>query len=109
GAGEGLDHATVRARWPESYADGAINPRVTPPGGESMTTFCTRVLDFLTEVVACPARVPIYVITHNGWIRTAKLVNGDVGPEELFATPEPFLEPIPFMPRTDLWCNPFSP
>lgn len=93
GVWEGLDHATVRTRWPESHIDGVLNPRVTPPGGEAMTAFATRVHEFLDELRSA-AHGRVYVVTHNGWIRVAQLLTGQVRAADLFAHSVPHLIPI---------------
>lgn len=107
GAWEGLDHATVQERWPASYVDGAIDPFVTPPDGESMHTLCARVLDFLSDLVETTDDRPTYLVTHNGWIRAARLVNGELSAATLFADSEPFLVPLLFRPAPERWHNPF--
>jgi len=93
GVWEGLDHATVRTRWPESYVDGVLNPRVTPPGGEGVTAFARRVYEFLDELRSA-ASGRVYVVTHDGWIRVAQLLTGQVGADDLFAHSVPHLVPI---------------
>lgn len=93
GTWEGLDHATVRTRWPESFVDGVLDPRVTPPGGETVTEFATRVYEFLAELRAA-ATGRVYVVTHNGWIRVAQLLTGQVAAGDLFAHGVPHLTPI---------------
>ena len=95
GEWEGLDHATVRARWPEAFVDGVISPNVVPPGGESLEQLRARVAGFLASID--DATEDVYVVTHNGWIRTALLLNGTIGLAELFAEPVPFLRPLPFV------------
>jgi len=94
GEWEGLDHATVRRRWPEAFKDGTIDPLITPPGGESMKELQDRVADFLVTVT--DMEEDVFVVTHNGWIRTAMLLNRDITLENLFAEAVPFLEPMAF-------------
>ena len=101
GEWEGLDHATVRSRWPQAFAHGAINPSFHPPGGESMRQLQDRVADFLRMLASRTDDVPVYVVTHNGWIRTAMLINGDVSKAELFTETVPFLQPIAFDLRSE--------
>jgi broad specificity phosphatase PhoE len=100
GEWEGLDHATVRARWPDAFVDGVISPDVVPPGGESLGQLRARVASFLADLE--DATDDVYVVTHNGWIRTALLLNGDIGIEGLFAEPVPFLQPLLFVPTAGL-------
>lgn len=95
GEWEGLDHATVRARWPAAFVSGVISPDFVPPGGESLDQLRDRVASFLASLDE--ATEDIYVVTHNGWIRTALLLTGTIGMDELFAEPVPFLQPLPLV------------
>ena len=96
-----MTHATVTARWPGVLADGVVDPSVTPPGGESIEQLGQRVVNFLDMVAERPDHRNAYFVTHNGWIRMALLLNGDITVERLFAGPVPFLRPIAFQPRPD--------
>lgn len=96
GVWEGLDHATVAARWPDDFVNGIIDPYAVPPGGESVEDVCVRISDFFDEI-ADESR-DVYVMTHNGWIRTALMMNGGIGFDEIFADPVPFLTPMEFAP-----------
>jgi len=98
---EGLDHATVRSRWPQAFAAGTIDPLVQPPGGESIRELQDRVAGFLRMLAAPTDEHDGYVVTHNGWTRTARLVNGELSKERLFADPVPFLQPIAFDLRSE--------
>jgi broad specificity phosphatase PhoE len=91
GAWEGLDHATVRQRWPE-YGEVTTDLMLTPPGGESLDAFTGRVQDFLLSLAGVV--MDTYVVTHNGWIRVALMLDGEISPDRLFAEPVPFLVPI---------------
>lgn len=94
---EGLDHATVKSRWPDSFVGSSVNPRFAPPGGETMQVFAARVADFLLELMThTSGDQDAYVVTHNGWIRTALLLRGQVEPDELFSESVAFLEPIAY-------------
>jgi len=93
GAWEGLDHATVQTGWPATFLpDGTLDPWAEPPGGETLPEFTARVQGFLEEVPD-PGHV-VYVVTHNGWIRVALWLTGQVDRESLFAESVPFLRPI---------------
>ena len=96
GEWEGLDHETVRRRWPE-YGTSKVDLMLTPPGGESLNEFVTRVKDFLEDLPSGTGDT--YVVTHNGWIRVALMLNQEVVPSRLFAESTPFLVPIPYTPR----------
>jgi broad specificity phosphatase PhoE len=106
---EGLDHATVELRWPGTFIDGVIDPRAAAPGGESVADLCARVADFVGMLMS-PESGPdsdtdVYVVTHNGWIRAAMLLNDEVELEELFAEPVPFLTPLRFAPDSTFGTN----
>lgn len=95
---EGLDHHTVRARWPESFVGDAVNPRFAPPGGESLDAFAQRVAGFLQDVFSGSHDGDVYVVTHNGWIRMARYLSGELALDELFTASVPFLEPALYLP-----------
>jgi broad specificity phosphatase PhoE len=92
GEWEGLDHETVRRRWP-AYGE-PVDLMLTPPGGESLDVFTARVKSFLQSLAG--ATQDSYVVTHNGWIRVARMLNAEIAPEQLFAEQAPFLVPIPY-------------
>ncbi len=101
GEWEGLDHATVRSRWPEAFAEGVIDPLMQPPGGESMRQLQDRIAGFLQTLAGQADDNDVYVVSHNGWIRTAMLVNGELSMDRLFAEPVPFPRPIAFELRPE--------
>ncbi len=96
GEWEGLDQATVEKRWPGTFVDGSIDPYAVPPGGESVDDLCARVVAFFDKVA--DEKRDVHAVTHNGWIRAAMLLNGQIAREDLFATQVPFLTPIAFEP-----------
>jgi broad specificity phosphatase PhoE len=93
GEWEGLDHATVRRRWP-AYGEQTTDLMLTPPGGESLDEFARRVKGFLLDLGG--ATDNSYVMTHSGWIRMALMLNCEIALDELFAEPVPFLVPISY-------------
>ena len=94
GEWEGLDHATVKARWPDAFAGKVVDPRTTPPGGEAIEQFGERVASFLEMLTERRTPEDVYVVTHNGWVRMALLINGYITVERLFAESVPFLQPL---------------
>ena len=98
GEWEDLDHATVESRWPGTFIDGVIDPYAIPPGGETVDDLCDRVRAFFA---ALDHDDDVYAVTHNGWIRAAMLLNGEIDRDNLFADPVPFLTPIRFAPSFD--------
>jgi broad specificity phosphatase PhoE len=104
---EGVDHVRVQQRWPTAYIDGRLDPGFDPPGGESMPTFAGRVAGFLREHVVSVSRSAstVYVVTHNGWIRTARFLNGEIERDELFGESVSFLTLEPYVPRAELLAS----
>lgn len=94
GEWEGMGHRQVRARWPEAFVQGHLNPDVDPPGGESLEQFTKRVASFLKTIAPHPADHDLFVVTHNGWIRVARHLNGEIPMDRLFAEQVPFMRPI---------------
>lgn len=94
GEWEGMGHRQVRARWPEAFVQGHLNPDVDPPGGESLEQFTKRVASFLKTIALHPADHDLFVVTHNGWIRVARHLNGEIPMDRLFAEQVPFMRPI---------------
>ncbi|MGD9961973.1 histidine phosphatase family protein [Nocardioides sp.] len=93
GEWEGLDHDTVRQRWP-AYGETDLDLMLTPPGGESVSEFGARVQAFLSDISG--ANTDTYIVTHNGWIRMSMLLNGTISRDTLFAESVPFMVPIPY-------------
>ncbi|MEU6815285.1 histidine phosphatase family protein [Streptomyces sp. NPDC046860] len=91
----GQPQSQVRLEFAQAFRDtGVMDPRFTPPGGEALETFETRIRSFLEDAVElCETATPV-AVSHNGWIRTAQYVLGLVEAEEIFAEGVPFLEPI---------------
>ena len=96
GEWQGLNHDAVRARWPWAFTGGKVNPLADPPGGETLDELSRRVGSFLTMLAERQGSSDVYVVTHNGWIRMALYLNGDIAFEKLFAEPVPFLQPTAF-------------
>lgn len=96
GRWEGMAHADVRERHPEAFlSSGHLDPRFTPPGGEDLTTFLTRITDFLAQMSRLEGSECIVAVSHNGWIRSALHLTGSFPAEEIFAASVPFAMPVP--------------
>lgn len=94
GMWEGMNKDLVRRTFPEAFlATGAFDATFTPPQGESLEEFSARVAGFLNEVCAEEPR-DIVIVTHNGWIRTARYLLGEISLPEIFSVDEPHLEPL---------------
>ncbi|MEV6404211.1 histidine phosphatase family protein [Streptomyces bobili] len=95
GRWEGMAHADVRERHPDAFlSSGHLDPRFTPPGGEDLTAFLTRITDFLAQMSRLEGREHIVAVSHNGWIRSALHLTGDFPMEEIFAAGVPFAVPV---------------
>ncbi|MGW0877791.1 histidine phosphatase family protein [Streptomyces sp. NPDC002740] len=95
GRWEGMAHADVRARHPEAFLpSGHLDPRFTPPGGEDLTAFLTRITDFLAHMARLEENERIVAVSHNGWIRSALHLTGGFPAEEIFAANVPFAVPV---------------
>lgn len=97
---EGVARADVPALTPAAfYADGVLDARVTPPNGEPFDHFCERISSFLSEKME--RGIPVLAVTHNGWIRTARYLLGEIAVEQIFGDSEPHLVPLA-LPDTGL-------
>lgn len=95
GRWEGMTHADVRERYPEAFlSSGHLDPRITPPGGEDLTAFLSRIADFLAHMTRLEASEHIVAVSHNGWIRSALHLTGGFPVEEIFAASVPFAVPV---------------
>jgi broad specificity phosphatase PhoE len=94
GAWQGRVKAQVREEQPEAFTPaGTLDLRVTPPGGEPFEALCARVHAVLAELAARPADERIAVVSHNGVLRTARILLGLLSVEQASVTPEPFAQP----------------
>ncbi|RZU37789.1 alpha-ribazole phosphatase/probable phosphoglycerate mutase [Streptomyces sp. BK022] len=92
-AGQPQSH--VRAKFPQAFlSNGAMDPRFTPPGGETLDAFEARIRSFLQDAAELGGASSPAAVSHNGWIRTAHYVLGMIAVEQIFAEGIPFLEPI---------------
>ncbi|BDG10751.1 histidine phosphatase family protein [Anaeromyxobacter paludicola] len=68
GRWEGLTRGECEARYPEHWARHASDPRVAPPGGESIEDLLARVVPAIHR--ACEALdAPALLVTHGGVMR----------------------------------------
>jgi broad specificity phosphatase PhoE len=90
---EGVARVDVPALSPWAFsAEGMLDATVTPPNGEPFDRFCERISSFLSEKME--RGIPVLAVTHNGWIRTARYLLGEIAVEQIFAEAEPYLVPL---------------
>lgn len=93
GEWEGMRHERVQQVYPAWFdAQGIWDPRITPPGGETLQTVELRVRSFLASVWDS-RRIgqASVVVSHNGIIRIMRMISGQIPVESLFDTEEPSL------------------
>jgi broad specificity phosphatase PhoE len=85
----------IAQKFPEAFLpDGHLDPRVSPPGGETLVAFATRVNDFLAEQ-GSPGQGDLFLVTHNGVIRMMRFLLEAQPLLDIFAVAEPHLEARP--------------
>jgi probable phosphoglycerate mutase len=100
---EGMSKSSVRQAYPGAFLPNkAMDASYTPPGGEELSALLRRIRSFLNSVLSVSEPNPILVVTHNGWIRTAQLLCGHIGLEDVYTQSVPYLEPMPFRVETPL-------
>lgn len=75
------------------FPSGALDPRITPPHGETFTAFCQRVVNALSCYAALPSGSRVVVVSHNGVIRCIRYLIEGLTIEEAFDGGEPHLTP----------------
>lgn len=101
GEWEGQTWSQVREGWPCAFLAGdALNPRFTPPGGEDINAFWTRIRSFLLDLHNGDSR-PAVVVTHNGCIRAVKAMLGAIEIDDFFVGSEELSHPF-FISWSDL-------
>lgn len=92
GLWEGAPHEEVAENWPHAFRDGVLDAGFTPPDGETLDEFGHRIRGFLWEAES--NGLPCVAVTHNGWIRTALWICGQIGYDEIFGEAVPFMTDI---------------
>lgn len=91
GEWEGVSKQLMRDRHPDAFLpSGKMRPLFTPPGGEEIPDVGTRLMEFLEEQLLSGIE-RIAVVTHNGLIKTCRVLSEDLEPEEIFSKAEPNL------------------
>lgn len=91
---QGREKAQVRSERPDAFTErGTLDLQMTPPGGESWNDFEQRVRAVLLEIAACPADRRVALVSHNGVLRAARVLLGQVDVETASRMTEPFATP----------------
>lgn len=91
GVWEGREKKSLACEYPEAFLEsGALDARYAFEGGETLAEFSARVSDFLREYRG----EDVLVVTHNGWIRTARYLCGEIPQDDIFLKNEPHNRPL---------------
>jgi broad specificity phosphatase PhoE len=98
GEWEGKQKSEMRRDFPELFLrSGRLNPQFTPPGGEPIVDFVTRVQRMMSRLVL----TPVVLVTHNGVISVLRFLANQSPLDVAFAENVDFLTPTIFeMERT---------
>ena len=97
GLWEGLAVDDVRKRYPEAFLPNlTMDASYTPPDGEMLEDLISRIKSFFSLLVELQESGPVLIVTHNGWIRTAQYVCGEISLSSIYSESVPLLEPITF-------------
>lgn len=107
---EGQLKDSLKHKYPEAYLkSGYLNPLFIPPNGESFEEIKGRSISFLREIININANnnfeKRIFVVTHNGVIRTMRCIIEQMDPMNFFITSEPHLFPIDFTFDITEWAK----
>jgi len=95
GLWEGKSRSFIQRANPDAFLEGgALNPKFRFPEGEEFEPFCARVREFLISARDSPAASRTLVVTHNGWIRSARFLTAEITAPEIFVIGEPHLRPL---------------
>lgn len=91
---QGRVKAQVRAERPDAFTErGTLDLRLTPPAGESWEALQARVRAVLLEIAALPAGRRVALVSHNGVLRTARVLLGLLDVDTASRMAEPFARP----------------
>ena len=91
---QGRGKADVRVERPDVYTEvGTLELSITPPGGESWAALQARVRAVLDEIASLPADWRVALVAHNGVLRTARVLLGQVDVARASRMAEPFARP----------------
>lgn len=90
----GQSKVVVHSQYPEAFmASGHMDPRFTPPGGETFHDFAQRTASFLRALATHDEDEHIAAVSHNGVIRMMRCWIEGLPLEVVFAVAEPHLTP----------------
>lgn len=106
----GLSKEDLRRSTPEAFLkSGHLNPLFIPPNGESFEELQNRSLSFLKDIITTHKESSqdkrIFIMTHNGVIRTMRCIIESMEPFEFFKSSEVFLKPIDFTFDISKWIE----
>ncbi len=106
----GQSKEKIKEQFQEAFLDsGNLNPFYIPNKGESFEELMIRTKDFLKDIVGqqrnSKKNKRIFVVTHNGVIRTMRCIIEKMQPMEFFSESEPFLTPIDFSFEISDWIK----
>lgn len=94
GTWQGRSKDDVRAEEPDAFtAAGTLDLTVTPPDGESFAALQARVGAVLDAAASLPDGSTVALVAHNGVLRTARVLLGQMDVDEASRTPEKFAAP----------------
>jgi broad specificity phosphatase PhoE len=108
GEWEGQSKGYLINKFPEAFLEsGHLNPFFVPDKGESFDELKNRLKSFLKDIIVkykdSFENKRIFVVTHNGVIRTMRCIIENIEPLDFFKTSESFLTPIDFIFELYKW------
>jgi len=105
-AGQSKDY--LQKTVPEAFLEsGLLNPFFTPPNGESFENLRCRCVSFLKEMIKQHRDSiednRVYVVTHNGTMRTMRCIIEQRNPIEVFNSSELYLTPADYSFEISEW------
>lgn len=94
GKWEGCSTEIVKHKFPDAFGvNGSLDPIYTPPCGENVISFVSRVCEFLVEISINQDNSPAIVVTHNGVIAVMRSLIEERSLRDCSTEVEPFLKP----------------
>lgn len=100
----------LRRKFPEAFLEsGHLNPFYVPNQGESFEKLKDRSISFLRDIISRHSNnkkdLRIYIVTHNGVIRSMRCIIEEMDPFQFFKTSELFLTPIDYTFEISEWIT----
>jgi broad specificity phosphatase PhoE len=94
GSWEGCKKSDVVRQFPHAFGlDNSLDPLFTPPDGEPVETFVSRICDFLVDISNSGTNSDALCVTHNGVIAVMRSLIEKRSLRQCFTEIEPFLRP----------------